>query len=103
MSRAATAIWGSSPRIRGKPVLDVAVVFGAGLIPAHTGKTTGAPEVPAKGWAHPRAYGENRGVPLLLRRRRGSSPRIRGKLLRNRRSGRVNGLIPAHTGKTVQV
>ena len=50
--------------------------------------------------AHPRAGGENEGQGHRLIRRRGSSPRGRGKLEREAREVDSSRLIPARAGKT---
>ena len=91
---------GSSPLTRGKPTFTVALTTGAGLIPAHAGKTKGeVPTVP--GWrAHPRSRGENIAIPRREMSRRGSSPLTRGKLEMRLFGGSGLGLIPAHAGKT---
>ena len=93
-------IGGSSPRIRGKRAPTGLIIAGAGLIPAHTGKTVQQGSRRTRRRAHPRAYGENgREVEAHLPCQ-GSSPRIRGKRdLKNIQFPKL-GLIPAHTGKT---
>ena len=94
---------GSSPRVRGKPAVVSKCQDSNRLIPARAGKTTPIlyPACPEP--AHPRACGEN---PLRApggARRRGSSPRVRGKrrcrlcLLGRPQRWR---LIPARAGKT---
>ena len=96
----AVATPGSSPRVRGKPPVDVPAAGAERLIPARAGKTTFPATMSATVRAHPRACGENassfRNAPIV----RGSSPRVRGKRLgvvELRRAGR---LIPARAGKT---
>ena len=80
---------GSSPRVRGKRSRDVWAVVRTGLIPARAGKTC------RSGWprrassAHPRACGENLHGGVVAVRRRGSSPRVRGKR-RSRRGARAS-------------
>ena len=93
---------GSSPLTRGKPISIAVSASGAGLIPAHAGKTRlsrwpGSP--PA---AHPRSRGENACVCFERRCLTGSSPLTRGKRRCSHRSRRPAGLIPAHAGKTCQ-
>ena len=92
---------GSSPRIRGKPVQKQLKVNAEGLIPAHTGKTRELSQKGDASRAHPRAYGENTALFSPLSRRLGSSPRIRGKPSSSSQSPAKEGLIPAHTGKTL--
>ena len=93
-------MYGSSPRVRGKPtqVLDSPDI--GGLIPARAGKTffflfQGHPP-----WAHPRACGENENAPFTASNIPGSSPRVRGKHVHCARPVGEHGLIPARAGKT---
>ena len=51
--------------------------------------------------AHPRSRGENVHEVVERRHRSGSSPLTRGKLLRSIVQQGVQGLIPAHAGKTL--
>ena len=94
-------VWeGSSPLTRGKPATPESSVTSSGLIPAHAGKTSSTSPTSWQGWAHPRSRGEN-----LLRIPaselvKGSSPLTRGKHLGVSHGGHVQGLIPAHAGKT---
>ena len=76
--------------------------MGAGLIPAHAGKTLPDSTRSTKGGAHPRSRGENRSRPTGRHPDRGSSPLTRGKPLAAVRWGGGHGLIPAHAGKTMQ-
>ena len=92
---------GSSPRVRGKRALVAAGTFVSGLIPACAGKTDGTSFQTFTVTAHPRVCGENlvevcsNTVPL------GSSPRVRGKLIRTIVCSCHFGLIPACAGKTL--
>ena len=91
---------GSSPRMRGKHHSAQLPQVAVGLIPAHAGKT----RFPYPGWsarrAHPRACGENRVPRGGDRVDLGSSPRMRGKPAKTLQPLDVEGLIPAHAGKT---
>ena len=73
---------GSSPRVRGKPLILRTCPAPVGLIPACAGKT----KVSAQGdeilGAHPRVCGENLHALFPCRNPRGSSPRVRGKRCR---------------------
>ena len=91
---------GSSPLTRGKRTVSPPHPGGAGLIPAHAGKTTSPPASTEASWAHPRSRGENSRRRGDLLGCRGSSPLTRGKRARNRVGQLVPGLIPAHAGKT---
>ena len=92
---------GSSPLTRGKRRSGADTAAIPRLIPAHAGKTHGAPAQQRKGPAHPRSRGENSKVisPVVLEA--GSSPLTRGKLQRRTARAGSRGLIPAHAGKTV--
>ena len=50
---------GSSPLTRGKRAASAGCLSGAGLIPAHAGKTCGLRKGSRRGRAHPRSRGEN--------------------------------------------
>ena len=91
---------GSSPLTRGKLVLSFFEVRGAGLIPAHAGKTGAVQCRNACRWAHPRSRGENTLQSRYAWRRAGSSPLTRGKLVLSSDGKAQAGLIPAHAGKT---
>ena len=91
---------GSSPRVRGKPLLLGLVVQARRLIPARAGKTSARSRSPPSRRAHPRACGENRFNTDALLRDDGSSPRVRGKPARRDRRAPPDRLIPARAGKT---
>ena len=91
-------VWGSSPRIRGKPAHSEQTRPETGLIPAHTGKTYRIATLNAQSRAHPRACGENWCCGWFGCEVWGSSPRIRGKPGERHRAAVAIGLIPAHTG-----
>ena len=96
-------VWGfggSSPRVRGKPLLHGVAALADGLIPARAGKTSPGAAAACAGWAHPRACGENevagRGGEVPC----GSSPRVRGKHAQEGALVVPRRLIPARAGKT---
>ena len=72
-------MFGSSPRVRGKPSTFNDSGGVSRLIPARAGKTTAQSGKDAKERAHPRACGENCRGGSKTGRRGGSSPRVRGK------------------------
>ena len=91
---------GTSPRMRGKQALLSSPVLPPRNIPAYAGKTiiygisrTLVPE-------HPRVCGENLGTISAQVLTRGTSPRMRGKHLRESPSSTKPGNIPAYAGKT---
>ena len=97
---AGAVVQGSSPRVRGKPEIERRSCMRRGLIPACAGKTLINRHTPARARAHPRVCGENTPRPELIKAVKGSSPRVRGKLLvANGSIGRAR-LIPACAGKT---
>ena len=92
--------WGSSPRVRGKLPIAGKQGLECGLIPACAGKTLCDVILPCRSRAHPRVCGEN-SIPMECRFTvQGSSPRVRGKLVREARRRVAAGLIPACAGKT---
>ena len=71
-----------------------------GLIPAHAGKTVcEGYDVLVRG-AHPRSRGENQDENIVNLSKQGSSPLTRGKPSGIWSYTDINGLIPAHAGKT---
>ena len=94
---------GSSPRVRGKLHRVAQAHQRRGLIPACAGKTVSAVKRAGAVAAHPCVCGENGGGAHGLLRRRGSSPRVRGKHAADTHPGVRAGLIPACAGKTVGV
>ena len=95
-----TVLYGSSPRVRGKPCVSFSDRRGAGLIPARAGKTGPGRRPVRRPWAHPRACGENRTRGVWESGFQGSSPRVRGKRCRGDDGADGSGLIPARAGKT---
>ena len=91
---------GSSPRVRGKPILRKTRPLRLGLIPACAGKTSTRWSLDDIDTAHPRVCGENHRGRRQDRHPRGSSPRVRGKLDPRTGATTVSGLIPACAGKT---
>ena len=92
---------GSSPLTRGKHRLASAGVPISGLIPAHAGKTSSHPARSRSRGAHPRSRGENHPASGHTQTSTGSSPLTRGKLCETTPHITLNGLIPAHAGKTL--
>ena len=92
---------GSSPLTRGKLNRRRHGQGGLGLIPAHAGKTPVSVGPPVLDRAHPRSRGENHGQYFGASGVPGSSPLTRGKPTRMASPVRMQGLIPAHAGKTL--
>ena len=93
--------YGSSPRVRGKHWLARFARAVDGLIPACAGKTISHLLHHLRCGAHPRVCGENKNSHGAINRAVGSSPRVRGKQVRETRQGVFNRLIPACAGKTL--
>ena len=91
---------GSSPLTRGKLRRRNVRARPPRLIPAHAGKTIRPHYGDATTTAHPRSRGENRATGPPARTAKGSSPLTRGKRDAATASGYIDGLIPAHAGKT---
>ena len=94
---------GSSPLTRGKHCAGDRFIGALRLIPAHAGKTFHALGQARPGAAHPRSRGENARADAMGPDSRGSSPLTRGKPTLARDANNVEGLIPAHAGKTAMV
>ena len=96
-------LFGSSPRVRGKPIARLPAAGRPRIIPARAGQTgvTGVPPVTVPD--HPRACGANLGDETQITDTTGSSPRVRGKR-RHARSGTIERrIIPARAGQTSPV
>ena len=70
---------GSSPRVRGKDTLGQLQILKDGIIPAGAGKSLAGPRVGSCARDHPRGCGEKFIFCQFDHKRRGSSPRVRGK------------------------
>ena len=91
---------GSSPRVRGKLVVDELLVVRVRIIPARAGQTDGHGIEPWSRSDHPRACGANSLASFLLLSFDGSSPRVRGKPLADRQRPQRERIIPARAGQT---
>ena len=95
-----TATTGSSPRLRGTPILGMHPEHLRGIIPALAGNTRRCPSRAVSPRDHPRACGEHAPWAYSAAWLLGSSPRLRGTL-RWGHAGRVAvGIIPALAGNT---
>ena len=88
--------------MRGKPCPRLLVRVVMGLIPACAGKTSIIHAMTPGASAHPRVCGENFKRLFLHLKKRGSSPRVRGKPGHEADTVQHVGLIPACAGKTRQ-
>ena len=71
------------------------------IIPAHAGNTLRISSRSALRKDHPRACGEHIADENGLFYGKGSSPRMRGTLIRNAELVEISGIIPAHAGNTL--
>ena len=92
---------GSSPRMRGTPLLSWRDPRLRGIIPAHAGNTATMFSHAICSKDHPRACGEHRFPYRSTRITVGSSPRMRGTPDWLERSAGSGGIIPAHAGNTL--
>ena len=91
---------GSSPRMRGTPIKLPLPLRVRRFIPAHAGNTINIHIVLLLWSVHPRACGEHCGKPNSQAFSNGSSPRMRGTLVRTAGQGLISRFIPAHAGNT---
>ena len=95
-----TGLQGSSPRMRGTRARQAAVARERGIIPAYAGNTMRSRTAWPTIRDHPRVCGEHPDPIVLSCAIWGSSPRMRGTLMRfPSRSARC-GIIPAYAGNT---
>ena len=74
--------------------------MGRGSSPLTRGKPRQSHQTATRPWAHPRSRGENSPGSLVASTANGSSPLTRGKPLHADNIPLLQGLIPAHAGKT---
>ena len=91
---------GSPPRVRGKRCAAGFFMPCAGITPACAGKTLGNFGIFAHPEDHPRVCGENYGMSAKAFNKKGSPPRVRGKLGSVGAMRRGERITPACAGKT---
>ena len=91
---------GSPPRVRGKHPPIANFIRGGGITPACAGKTSSETSFLLIPRDHPRVCGENPCGCCARAARRGSPPRVRGKLSGMKEIARISGITPACAGKT---
>ena len=97
------ASWpGSSPRVRGTQFRGRGEPLLHRFIPACAGNTYPSSATPRRNPVHPRVCGEHGPVLTPREARDGSSPRVRGTRLANRRPHFRQRFIPACAGNTPQ-
>ena len=92
---------GSSPRMRGAPLLRQSGTWPSGIIPAYAGSTLPAVCFRCCRWDHPRVCGEHAIVAARALYDAGSSPRMRGAPNGGSSDGLLRGIIPAYAGSTL--
>ena len=92
---------GSSPPVRGAPVIQEWALMVTGLIPARAGSTTSIRPRSIRTRAHPRPCGEHGGGRNSESLGEGSSPPVRGALTKAGVPLFAPGLIPARAGSTL--
>ena len=91
---------GSSPRVRGTPILEGDTLYVMRFIPACAGNTSHPRPLTSSNTVHPRVCGEHRNRQKSNTVAAGSSPRVRGTPMRRRARADLNGFIPACAGNT---
>ena len=86
--------------MRGKQFNSAKLITGAGITPAHAGKTDLRRKAGREYRDHPRACGENGKRQGSYTGLRGSPPRMRGKRALTPHPAPLSGITPAHAGKT---
>ena len=91
---------GSSPRMRGTPVVPTTNPDADGIIPAYAGNTPNISMAIPFGRDHPRVCGEHLSADSIAGKNTGSSPRMRGTLWFVCSKYVSVGIIPAYAGNT---
>ena len=91
---------GTSPRVRGKLIETLQTAKGLRYIPACAGETSRGPNLAIFLQVHPRVCGGNITRCASSVKARGTSPRVRGKLILDRKRGLSERYIPACAGET---
>ena len=89
--------------MRGKPPTTGTVKAGDRIIPAHAGQTNHILNRTGTKTDHPRACGANQAMRVVVISGSGSSPRMRGKLIRDLDGDHRIRIIPAHAGQTIKL
>ena len=89
---------GSSPRVRGAALAGLRVLPAVGIIPARAGSRGRAPRTRRSTRDHPHVCGEQAPPRWRSRGSSGSSPRVRGAVVRRGRPAVHHGITPACEG-----
>ena len=96
------ACWGSSPRVRGTPAVDLPHPIEQWFIPACAGNTASCSRKRSISSVHPRVCGEHSASRSVASALSGSSPRVRGTQLQKDRVTPLPRFIPACAGNTAR-
>ena len=94
---------GSSPRMRGTPVVPPAYPTFTGIIPAYAGNTPRPDPWTGFPGDHPRVCGEHQFRGYVFTGSVGSSPRMRGTQPSSSKFDYCRGIIPAYAGNTYRL
>ena len=94
---------GSSPRMRGTPMMRLQMAGTDGIIPAYAGNTSHRRRIGCIPRDHPRVCGEHSDSELYLSTSLGSSPRMRGTPKYGQFAIHVARIIPAYAGNTAEM
>ena len=101
LGQRAGAVDGSSPRVRGTPIIASPPTARRRFIPACAGNTQRGRISRARRTVHPRVCGEHLRDPFIFNETNGSSPRVRGTHRLRRGAVRRARFIPACAGNTL--
>ena len=88
--------------MRGKAYEHILAIDSARITPAHAGKRRDAGATDTRGQDHPRPCGEKDDKHIDLQKERGSPPPMRGKVFNIAAVSGLNGITPAHAGKSLK-
>ena len=91
---------GSPPRMRGKVPTGLPSVSGSRITPAYAGKSSCVISGSTRHGDHPRVCGEKLDLYMAYVRRKGSPPRMRGKVQIPEYIGGQRRITPAYAGKS---
>ena len=89
--------------MRGKGTVTGVVGFANGITPAYAGKRLPLPDIAAQTQDHPRVCGEKQTPRSTGSVKRGSPPRMRGKVDDIETGDLIHGITPAYAGKRLRI
>ena len=91
---------GSPPPMRGKVGSLSIFAVSDRITPAYAGKSSDGCRCAMQGWDHPRLCGEKQIQIVLVHKRIGSPPPMRGKVMRDEKVAFYERITPAYAGKS---